>query len=52
MTTTDPVTQPMAAPAPTSDEEIIASIGSYEYGWHDSDEAGAPSAPVPVEDVA
>ena len=23
-----------------SDEEIIASIGAYEYGWHDSDEAG------------
>lgn len=26
---------------PQSDEEIIASIGSYEYGWHDSDDAGA-----------
>ncbi|SDS59330.1 Fe-S cluster assembly protein SufB [Paraoerskovia marina] len=26
---------------PQSDEEIIASIGSYEYGWHDSDSAGA-----------
>ncbi|MDR0481845.1 MAG: Fe-S cluster assembly protein SufB [Cellulomonadaceae bacterium] len=25
---------------PTSDEEIIASIGGYEYGWHDSDAAG------------
>ncbi|ACZ30388.1 FeS assembly protein SufB [Xylanimonas cellulosilytica DSM 15894] len=24
-----------------SDDEIIASIGSYEYGWHDSDIAGA-----------
>ncbi|MHA7132719.1 Fe-S cluster assembly protein SufB [Oerskovia turbata] len=24
-----------------SDEEIIASIGSYGYGWHDSDDAGA-----------
>ena len=22
-----------------TDEEIIASIGGYEYGWHDSDEA-------------
>ncbi|QAY70704.1 Fe-S cluster assembly protein SufB [Xylanimonas protaetiae] len=30
--------------APTeqrTDDEIIASIGSYEYGWHDSDAAGA-----------
>ena len=25
---------------PRSDDEIIASIGAYEYGWHDSDEAG------------
>ena len=24
-----------------SDEEIIASLGAYEYGWHDSDTAGA-----------
>lgn len=23
-----------------SDEEIIASFGAYEYGWHDKDEAG------------
>ncbi|MGO1279444.1 MAG: Fe-S cluster assembly protein SufB, partial [Cellulosimicrobium funkei] len=23
-----------------TDDEIIASIGAYEYGWHDSDEAG------------
>ncbi|MCF4121514.1 Fe-S cluster assembly protein SufB [Antribacter sp. KLBMP9083] len=29
-----------AAPEQRSDEEIIASIGSYEYGWHDSDAAG------------
>lgn len=27
--------------APMTDDEIIASIGEYEYGWHDSDEAGA-----------
>ncbi|BDZ43755.1 Fe-S cluster assembly protein SufB [Paraoerskovia sediminicola] len=26
--------------SPQSDDEIIASIGSYEYGWHDSDAAG------------
>jgi Fe-S cluster assembly protein SufB len=25
----------------TSDEEIIASIGAYGYGWHDPDDAGA-----------
>ena len=24
-----------------TDEEIIDSIGAYEFGWHDSDEAGA-----------
>jgi len=28
------------APEQRSDDEIIASIGSYEYGWHDSDAAG------------
>ncbi len=27
--------------APMSDDEIIDSIGAYNYGWHDSDEAGA-----------
>ncbi|MDO4910670.1 MAG: Fe-S cluster assembly protein SufB [Corynebacterium sp.] len=27
--------------APRTDEEIIESIGAYNYGWHDSDEAGA-----------
>ncbi|NTW39317.1 MAG: Fe-S cluster assembly protein SufB, partial [Cellulomonadaceae bacterium] len=35
-------TQPLtdsAAPK-TGDEEIIASIGTYGYGWHDSDAAG------------
>ncbi|SER48524.1 FeS cluster assembly protein SufB [Corynebacterium cystitidis DSM 20524] len=26
---------------PMSDDEIIDSIGAYNYGWHDSDEAGA-----------
>lgn len=29
------------APEQLSQDEIIASIGSYEYGWHDSDSAGA-----------
>lgn len=32
---------PTSAPAATTDEEIIQSIGPYNYGWHDSDEAGA-----------
>jgi len=34
-------TQDASAEAPRSDDEIIASIGSYEYGWHDDDAAGA-----------
>src|ERR671917_1636551 len=29
-----------AVPEQRTDEEIIASIGAYEYGWHDSDAAG------------
>ncbi len=36
--TDDVVTTNVVEPA--SDEEIIASIGAYEYGWHDSDKAG------------
>ena len=33
----------MTAPTntPLTQEETIASLGSYEYGWHDSDDAGA-----------
>ncbi|MEZ2121275.1 MULTISPECIES: Fe-S cluster assembly protein SufB [unclassified Corynebacterium] len=27
--------------APRTDEEIIESIGAYNYGWHDTDVAGA-----------
>ncbi|GAB3075019.1 Fe-S cluster assembly protein SufB [Corynebacterium aquatimens] len=26
---------------PMNDDEIIASMGPYSYGWHDSDEAGS-----------
>ncbi|MDO5727792.1 MAG: Fe-S cluster assembly protein SufB, partial [Bowdeniella nasicola] len=37
--TTDAPTQAQNAPA--TDEEIIASIGGYNYGWHDPDVAGA-----------
>ncbi|GIJ00213.1 Fe-S cluster assembly protein SufB [Sediminihabitans luteus] len=36
---------------PQSDEEIIASIGSYEYGWHDSDAAGMSAQRGLSEDV-
>ncbi|MDO8107494.1 Fe-S cluster assembly protein SufB [Isoptericola sp. b441] len=34
-------TEPVTTAQPASDQEIIASIGAYEYGWHDSDTAGA-----------
>ncbi len=29
------------SPPPMTQEETIASIGTYEYGWHDPDHAGA-----------
>ncbi|MCA1675779.1 MAG: Fe-S cluster assembly protein SufB, partial [Actinobacteria bacterium] len=28
-------------PAPLTQEETISSLGRYEYGWYDSDVAGA-----------
>ncbi|WP_411701703.1 Fe-S cluster assembly protein SufB [Corynebacterium sp. LaCa97] len=34
-----------------TDDEIIDSIGAYEYGWHDSDSAGASAARGLNEDV-
>jgi Fe-S cluster assembly protein SufB len=34
-------TDSVAGGAPSTDEEIIASIGGYGYGWHDTDVAGA-----------
>lgn len=43
-----------AQPAPDNkmtDDEIIDSIGAYEYGWHDSDSAGASAARGLNEDV-
>ena len=45
-----------AQPAPgletkMSDDEIISSIGGYEYGWHDSDEAGQAAHRGLSEDV-
>ncbi|WP_106506709.1 Fe-S cluster assembly protein SufB [Brachybacterium timonense] len=30
-----------SAPEQLSQDEIISSIGAYEYGWHDKDDAGA-----------
>ncbi|PFG38330.1 iron-regulated ABC transporter membrane component SufB [Georgenia soli] len=40
---TSPTQQDVTAPdaSMTDDEKIIASIGSYNYGWRDSDDAGA-----------
>src|SRR5690606_32181629 len=43
-------TEPMTT-APSTDEEIIASIGAYGYGWRDSDEAGAAARRGLDEDV-
>ena len=43
-----------AQPAPgtkMTDDEIIDSIGAYEYGWHDSDAAGASARRGLNEDV-
>lgn len=34
-----------------TDDEIIDSIGAYEYGWHDSDSAGAAAARGLNEDI-
>ena len=51
------MTQTPTAPAgpqssPQSDEEIIESIGGgYNYGWHDSDVAGASARRGIDEDV-
>ena len=37
--------------APSTDDEIIESIGPYNYGWHDSDAAGAAARRGLNEDV-
>lgn len=37
--------------SPMSDDQIIESIGPYNYGWHDSDEAGASARRGLSEDV-
>ncbi|XBH22641.1 Fe-S cluster assembly protein SufB [Jonesiaceae bacterium BS-20] len=46
-----PTQEPTNAVEPQSDEEIIASIGAYEYGWHDSDAAGELAKRGLSEDV-
>ncbi|MBI8988932.1 Fe-S cluster assembly protein SufB [Corynebacterium meridianum] len=42
--------------APRTDEEIIDSIGAYNYGWHDTDVAGAAAkrglSPEVVADIS
>ncbi|WP_058233915.1 Fe-S cluster assembly protein SufB [Devriesea agamarum] len=40
-----------SAPEQLSQDEIISSIGSYAYGWHDSDVAGASARRGLNEDV-
>ena len=41
---------------PMNDDEIIESIGAYNYGWHDSDAAGAAArrglSPDVVKDIS
>ena len=47
------MTQAQSAPEnKMTDDEIIDSIGAYEYGWHDSDAAGASARRGLNEDVA
>ena len=36
---------------PMNDDQIIESIGAYNYGWHDSDVAGASARRGLSEDV-
>lgn len=46
------MTQAQSAPDnKMTDDEIIDSIGAYEYGWHDSDSAGASATRGLNEDV-
>src|SRR5690625_1682659 len=39
--TTETTPNPQTAQAPMTQEETIASLGNYGYGWHDTDDAGA-----------
>ena len=46
------MTQAQSAPEnKMTDDEILDSIGAYEYGWHDSDAAGASARRGLNEDV-
>ncbi|MFC5280280.1 Fe-S cluster assembly protein SufB [Arcanobacterium canis] len=46
------MTQPVVGQKETlSQEETIASIGNYQFGWHDSDEAGSKAKRGLNEDV-
>ncbi|WP_454294546.1 Fe-S cluster assembly protein SufB [Salana multivorans] len=49
---TTPLTETGASPGqPMTQEETIASIGNYNYGWHDTDTAGATARRGLNEDV-
>ncbi|MDY3127696.1 MAG: Fe-S cluster assembly protein SufB [Corynebacterium sp.] len=45
------MTQAQPAQPKMTDDEIIESIGAYEFGWHDSDTAGAAARRGLSEDV-
>ena len=34
-------TESPTQPTPMTQDETIASIGNYNYGWHDANDAGA-----------
>ena len=42
------VAESTKAATPQTDEEIIESIGAYQFGWHDPDTAGASAKRGPV----
>ncbi|GAA2728129.1 putative FeS assembly protein SufB [Cellulomonas aerilata] len=48
---TQDATNAVPAAVPMTQDEAIASIGSYNYGWHDSDVAGANAQRGLSEDV-
>lgn len=51
MTQATPKTPNLGVTAPSTDDEIIESMGPYNYGWHDSDEAGQNARRGLDEDV-
>ncbi|TRW45766.1 Fe-S cluster assembly protein SufB [Georgenia yuyongxinii] len=49
---TSPTQEQVKAPdAPMTQDETIASIGNYKFGWHDADDAGANARRGLSEDV-